>query len=111
MQTQAEPAPIRLIHFSDIHVTVEKLGWKPADFLNKRLPGWLNMRYLGRGKHFARAPQIMRRFVKDVFDQRPDGIIFCGDATGLGFEAELAYSGELLQELFHSGIPAMAVPG
>jgi 3',5'-cyclic AMP phosphodiesterase CpdA len=102
---------VRLVHFSDIHVTCRPLGWRREDWFNKRFASWLNLRVLGRAFRFRRAEKVLTAFMADLHERRPDHLVFCGDATALGFEAELAHAAWLLRlnggELF----PGLAVPG
>src|SRR5437764_5167139 len=90
-------AMIRLAHFSDIHVTAAPLGWRPRDWFNKRLPGWINYRWLGRSRRFRAADEVVEALVADLRERRPDRTVFSGDATALGFEAEFARAAELLR--------------
>ena len=52
--------PIRLAHFSDVHLTTRPLGWALRDLRSKRVSGWFNLRALGRGKHFRYAEQVVK---------------------------------------------------
>jgi 3',5'-cyclic AMP phosphodiesterase CpdA len=106
-----EPRAVRLIHLSDIHVTRRPLGWQRADWFTKRLPGWLNLRWLGRGKRFRHASTVLTRLMKEVQDRPPDRLLFTGDATALGFEAELAHAAELFGLHKNEALPGLAVPG
>jgi 3',5'-cyclic AMP phosphodiesterase CpdA len=103
-------AAVRLFHFSDIHVALERPGWQLGDWMNKRLPGWINLRGFGRGKRFDNADHVLRRFLQDVHRYRPDCLVFSGDASGLGFEKEIAQAAAILG-VADEGIPGIAVPG
>jgi 3',5'-cyclic AMP phosphodiesterase CpdA len=102
---------IRLAHLSDIHITARRLGWKRADWFNKRLPGWFNLRCLGRRHRFRLADTALAALSKELHSQRPDHVIFSGDATALGFEAELAHAVDLLGVSGSEALPGLAVPG
>src|SRR5438132_5042263 len=102
---------LRLIHFSDIHVTTRPLGWRAGDFFTKRLPGWINLRWLGRAHRFRHAEEILQAFVQEMQANPPDRLIFSGDATGLGFENELERGISLLGFHGPNGLPGLAVPG
>jgi 3',5'-cyclic AMP phosphodiesterase CpdA len=104
-------APLRLIHLSDIHVTARPLGWAPRDLLSKRVTGWINLRFLGRGKRFHRAEEVLAVLAAELRAQRPDHVIFSGDATALGFEAELERASRLLGLHDADALPGLAVPG
>jgi 3',5'-cyclic AMP phosphodiesterase CpdA len=110
MKTSADNS-VRLLHFSDIHVTCSPLGWRTEDWFNKRLAAWMNLRLLGRAYRFRRAEQVLAALLAELRLHRPDHVIFSGDATALGFEAELAYAAGLLG--LHDGAmpPGIAVPG
>jgi 3',5'-cyclic AMP phosphodiesterase CpdA len=97
---------IRLAHFSDIHVTALKLGWRPADFLNKRLTGWANQR-IGRGRSFQKAEMRVQRMMIDIRARGCDHLVFSGDATVMGFEAETRVAAGSLD----FSLPGLAVPG
>jgi 3',5'-cyclic AMP phosphodiesterase CpdA len=102
---------VRLAHFSDIHVTARPLGWRPGDYLTKRYPGWINFRWLGRRYRFRRAEDVLAAFQTDLARQRPDHVVFSGDATALGFETEFARAAALIG-VDHPDTPSgMAVPG
>lgn len=100
----------RFVHFSDIHVHANGAGMRGADWFSKRLTGWINMKAL-RGRQFRDAVEVLRRLVDDMNAQRPNFLIFSGDATSLGMEAEFALASEVLRVNDVSGPPALAVPG
>src|SRR5262245_34661184 len=84
---QASLGPmIRLAHFSDVHITAPQLGWTLRDWFNKRYAAWMNFRWLGRGRRFSRADEVLERFVEELHERLPDRAVFSGDATALGFE-------------------------
>ena len=85
----SDPA-VRLVHFSDVHLTARRLGWSPRDLATKRLSGWVNMRLLGRARRFRHAPEVVAAMMRRLRETLPDGLIFSGDATKLGFPAEFA---------------------
>jgi 3',5'-cyclic AMP phosphodiesterase CpdA len=102
---------VRLVQFSDIHITTAPLGWRRADWLNKRGPGWLNLKWLGRKHCFRDAERVLAAFADELQRRQPDHVIFSGDATALGFEAELARAVALLGVSGPESLPGMAVPG
>lgn len=99
---------IRLAHLSDIHLTADKLDWKREDWLNKRFAAWINLRWLGRGKLFREADQILGQLMKEIHERGVHHVVFSGDATALGFEAELRKAAEVLRV---GQVPGLAVPG
>ncbi|MBI4859452.1 MAG: metallophosphoesterase [Candidatus Riflebacteria bacterium] len=102
---------MRLAHFSDIHVTAQRLGWRSSDWFNKRLTGWVNLRYFGRGRRFAETDRIVQALMQEVRTRRPDHVIFSGDATALGFEEEMTRASRLVIDPIQHGPGGMAVPG
>jgi 3',5'-cyclic AMP phosphodiesterase CpdA len=102
---------IRLAHLSDIHITAPDLGWKWADWFSKRYAAWINLRWLGRGQLFVRAEEIVRALTAELPQRGIAHVIFSGDATALGFEAEMQRAVELLQVGGAGQPPGLAVPG
>jgi 3',5'-cyclic AMP phosphodiesterase CpdA len=100
-----------LAHFSDVHVSSHWLGWRLSDYFNKRLTGWANLRFLGRGKHFHGAAGVLTSLMADVEDHKPAHLIFSGDATGLGFDNELVTVARILCVGDPARPPGLAVPG
>jgi 3',5'-cyclic AMP phosphodiesterase CpdA len=99
---------VRLVHFSDVHVTARPLGWQARDWLTKRVTGWLNLYVLGRGYSFRHADVPLAELAAQLSRQPPDHVIFSGDASTLGFDNELARMAYLLHV---AEIPGLAAPG
>ncbi len=106
-----ELAPVRLAHFSDVHITTRPLGWRRRDWFSKRVTGYINLRWLGRRYRFRRAEEVLAALVADLRSRRPDHVVFSGDATNLGFEAEFARAAHLLGVQGDDRLPGLAVPG
>src|SRR4051794_8823885 len=71
------PVPVvRLAHLSDIHITAPRLGWSRPDWFTKRLPGWINYRWLGRRRRFHLADEVLMMAIAEVRQRRPDQLIF-----------------------------------
>jgi 3',5'-cyclic AMP phosphodiesterase CpdA len=102
---------VRLAHFSDIHLTAERPGWRGADLLSKRVTGWINLRLLGRGHRFAHAERAVAALMAELRQAPPDRVVFSGDATALGLEAECARAASLLGLTGPDPLPGIAVPG
>lgn len=102
---------VRLAHFSDIHITAAPLGWELRDWFNKRLPGWINFRWLGRQRRFRTAETVLGVLAQELRTRTPDRIIFSGDATAMGFEPEFARAAQLLRVGEGNMPPGLAVPG
>ena len=75
------------------------------------MTGWANVRLLGRGKRFRDAPDVVRALVRRHRSSRkPDGLVFSGDATGMGFASEVLVAAKALG-VGEGELPAVAVPG
>src|SRR3954452_15232436 len=104
-------APTRLVEISDVHVTAPAYRWFPEDWFNKRLPAWLNLCWLGRGRRFAHAEAVLAALVAELRRRPPDRVVFSGDATALGFDEETARAAALLGAPGREPLPGIAVPG
>jgi 3',5'-cyclic AMP phosphodiesterase CpdA len=104
---QNDSPAVRLVHLSDVHVSARSV-WRPADWLGKRLSSWVNLRYLGRAKRFRRTDEILHALTADLRRHPPDRVVFSGDASALGFEAEVKKAAQLLEV---GEWPGLAVPG
>jgi 3',5'-cyclic AMP phosphodiesterase CpdA len=102
---------IRLAHFSDIHVSAPRCGWRLADWFNKRLFSWMNLRLLGRGYRFRHNPRVLGALAEELGRGEFDRVIFSGDATAMGFDAELARATRMLGLERPDVLPGLAVPG
>jgi 3',5'-cyclic AMP phosphodiesterase CpdA len=102
---------IRLAHLSDIHVTTSALGWAWTDYFSKRYTGWINFRWLGRRFRFRDADRVLTALVADLRRRNPDRVVFSGDATALGYEAEFRKAAGLLGLTEPHPLPGLAVPG
>ena len=102
---------IRLAHFSVIHMTSPRLGWRRRDALNKRPVGWMNVKLLGRGKRFRHADDVAAALRREFGGRGFDQLVFSGDATTMGFPAELRAAAARLG-VGDSSLPrGLAVPG
>jgi 3',5'-cyclic AMP phosphodiesterase CpdA len=102
---------LRLLHYSDVHLTVPALGWRPRDWLSKKAIGWVNVRLLGRGFRFRHATTVADAMIADARRRGHDAVVFSGDATKLAFEPEFAFAAERLGVGDGGLPPAVAVPG
>src|SRR5436190_10093776 len=100
---------IRLAHLSDIHIASSPLDWKLRDWFSKRFSSWLNYR-LGRARQFACAEEVLTRLIEQLPGRQIDHVVFSGDATALGFAAELRRAADVLR-IHDLGIPGLAIPG
>jgi 3',5'-cyclic AMP phosphodiesterase CpdA len=102
-----ESAPVRLAHFSDVHVTTRSL-WRLRDWSSKRLSGWVNLRLLGRGYRFRNTDGVLLALADDLRQRGFDRVLFSGDATALGAPEEVTRAADLLGA---ASLPGLAVPG
>jgi 3',5'-cyclic AMP phosphodiesterase CpdA len=106
-----DAAIVRLAHFSDIHVTAPACTWRTRDWFNKRMSAWINLRVLGRGKHFRLTERILTVLRRELQERKFDRAVFSGDATAMGFEEEMRRAADLLGVGAHVESPGLAVPG
>jgi 3',5'-cyclic AMP phosphodiesterase CpdA len=102
---------VRFLHFSDVHITVRNLKWQWTDWFTKRVPGWINLKWMGRESRFNEAEEVLAALAKEIRLRRPDHVIFSGDATALGFEEEIKRAITVLDASGPGGPPGLAVPG
>jgi 3',5'-cyclic AMP phosphodiesterase CpdA len=102
---------VRLAHLSDVHITARPLGWRRRDWFSKRFTGWINFRLLGRAHRFRDADGVLRALMAELRQDPPDRVVFSGDATALGFEAEFVRASALLGVAAPDAPPGLAVPG
>lgn len=102
---------LRLAHFSDVHLTAKPLGWRRRDFASKKVPGWMNVKLLGRGARFKHAPRVVEALRDEIAARGFDHLIFSGDATKLAFENEFANAARRLGVNDVGMPPGIAVPG
>lgn len=102
---------VKLCHFSDVHLTSRPLGWTMRDVLGKRTTGWMNVTLLGRGGRFRYASRIVEVLRRDLATRLNDHLVFSGDASMLGFDAELVSAATKIGVYDESLPPGIAVPG
>ncbi len=105
------PPAVRLLHFSDVHLTTRPDDWRLHDWFNKRLAAWVNLRVLGRGHRFRHADRALAALLKQARQKPPDRLVFSGDATALGFESEMKKTAGALGLFEKDVLPGLAVPG
>jgi 3',5'-cyclic AMP phosphodiesterase CpdA len=103
--------PLKLAHFSDVHLTADPLGWRVRDVLSKKTSGWVNVKLLGRGRRFRFATAVVAALRKDLATRGYDHVAFSGDATTLAFESEMKLAAEALGVNDPALPPVIAVPG
>ena len=103
--------PVRLAHFSDIHLTAKPLGWRVRDAFSKRPTGWANLVVFGRRTKFAHANDVTAALRREFAARGFDQLVFSGDATTMGFPAEMTESAQRLGVGDPTLPPGIAVPG
>lgn len=97
---------LKIIHFSDIHLSA------PLDsasaLLDKRFIGFLNGAIFR--KH-AYKQERLEKAVPMILEEKPDVIVFTGDATTCSQPAEFEKALKILQPLINSKIPILFTPG
>ena len=87
---------MRLLHFTDIHVSAS-FGEVPIHrWVGKRGLAGLNL-LLGRGKRFASAKEKLRKLAEFAREQQIDAVLFTGDYTALGLEREFRAAREAVE--------------
>ena len=102
---------VKLLHFSDVHLTVPKLGWRRRDWFSKKVLGWVNVKLLGRGRRFKHANRVAKEMIAQAIRAQYDGWLFTGDATKLAFGPEFDRAAKALHVGEADTPPVVAVPG
>ena len=97
---------LKIIHFSDIHISAP-LGSAAALF-DKRVIGYLNGAIFRR---HAYRQERLEKAVPMILEEKPDVIVFTGDATTCSQPEEFEKALDILQPLIKSGIPILYTPG
>ena len=111
MEKPEHDKPQIFCHFSDIHISSASFPWKPRNLFSKSFAAWINLRILGRRKHFEHSASLLIALQKDILQQNPDGLVFSGDASAMGFENEIEDAAKVLKTGDSAHIPGIAVPG
>lgn len=101
---------MRVLHVSDVHVSVPlwQMPWR--QMVNKRFIGAMNLTFR-RGHHFADARQKLQLLAEFSAEQQVDMVIATGDYTALGTDPELAAAREAIQALSTRPGGYVTVPG
>ena len=102
--------PLRILHFSDIHVSalVRHMHWKK--WFSKRAVGAINL-LRGRAAYFDEVEEKMVAMARFKEANDIDIVINTGDYTALGLEHELAIARELMDPMMHPPQNYLTVPG
>lgn len=97
-----------ILHFSDTHEIARFEHYHML--MDKRIIGFMNNRLLrktGHGLHDA----VISRAVERILAEKPDLILFTGDATSCGQRGEFASALKRFTPLLESSIPLIYTPG
>ncbi|KYJ87732.1 metallophosphoesterase family protein [Sulfurovum riftiae] len=102
--------PLRILHFSDIHVNIQirHMNWKR--WFSKRAIGAVNL-LRGRAKYFDETEEKMAALIRFKEENNIDIVINTGDYTALGLECELKMAREFLAPLMSPPQNYITVPG
>ncbi|MEA3491448.1 MAG: metallophosphoesterase [Campylobacterota bacterium] len=102
--------PLRILHFSDIHIDIQirHMHWKK--WFSKRAIGAINL-FRGRSKYFDNAQIKMEALVRFKEESDIDLVINTGDYTALGLEQELEIAKGLVAPMMHPPQCYITVPG
>ena len=101
---------MRILHFSDVHLSAP---WREAplrDWMGKRLIGGLNLA-AGRGAHFADAAVKVEALAAFTQAEAIDAAIFSGDFTAFGTLPELAVARAAFVPFIELPLGLTIVPG
>jgi 3',5'-cyclic AMP phosphodiesterase CpdA len=101
---------MRILHLSDVHVTVPLRAMPWRQMLNKRLLGAANL-VLRRRHQFAHATQKLAVLGQFAAEQQVDLVICTGDYTALGTEIELLAARRAVMPLTGRRYGYVTVPG
>ena len=97
---------LKIIHFSDIHLSAP-LG-SPSAFFDKRFIGYLNGAVIRR---HAYRQERLEKAIPMILNEKPDVIVFTGDATTCSQPGEFEKALNILKPLIDSKIPILFTPG
>ena len=102
--------PLRILHFSDIHIDIQirHMQWKK--WFSKRAIGAINL-LRGRSKYFDDAEMKVEALVRFKEKNNIDIVINTGDYTALGLERELEIAKELVEPMMYPPQNYITVPG
>lgn len=99
---------MRIAHLSDLHL-LNLEGASPLRFLNKRMTGYLNLRFHRKAVH---KPSSVRAAARAIRELGVDHVVVTGDVTNLALEGEFELVRDVLSsELGFSPDKLSLVPG
>ena len=100
--------PVRVLHFSDIHIGLGLRRIPLRDWPGKRLAGGLNLAR-GRGRRFEDARDKLVRLAEIA--RSADIVVFSGDFTAMGTDAEFEAARAAIEPILGSTGAFVCVPG
>jgi len=102
--------PLRVLHFSDIHVNIQirHMHWKK--WFSKRAIGAINL-LRGRAKYFDETEEKLAALLRFKEENNIDIVINTGDYTALGLKSELELAKQLLEPMMLPPQNYITVPG
>ncbi|HEB95563.1 MAG TPA: metallophosphoesterase [Sedimenticola thiotaurini] len=116
MQPDVEPPPaalrrpLRILHFSDIHLKLNLFHMPLHKWFGKRSIGAVNL-MSGRGRRFDEAEEKVAALAGFARRQEVDLVICTGDYTALGLEHELERARRVVAPLMRAPSGFVTVPG
>lgn len=102
--------PLRILHFSDIHIASDIRHMRWHKWISKRAIGALNL-LAGRAKYFSNTEKKLGALVRFKEENGIDFVINSGDYTALGLGEELATAKKLVTPLMIPPQNYITVPG
>ena len=103
-------SPLRILHFSDIHVGLQIRRMHLKRWFSKRAIGAINL-MRGRARYFDEAEEKMAALVRFKEENNIDLVIHTGDYTALGLESELIMAKSFVEPLMSPPQCYLTVPG
>ncbi|SFV67068.1 putative phosphohydrolases, Icc family [hydrothermal vent metagenome] len=102
--------PLRILHFSDIHVNIQirHMHWKK--WFSKRAIGAINL-LRGRAKYFDETEEKLAALLRFKEENNIDIVINTGDYTALGLKSELVLARQMLEPMMTPPQNYITVPG
>ena len=101
---------MRVLHFSDIHVSTTLAGVPLREFVGKRFIGLGNLA-VRRGKKFEKAAYKVSRLAEFMHKVNADVALCTGDYTALGTEPELENARRVIEPFLSAPSGFVTVPG
>jgi len=101
---------MRVLHFSDVHLALGLRRIPLVDWTAKRMAGVANL-LRGRGRHFEDVPGRLEELASLATAEGVDVVVFTGDMTALGTEAEFAAARDAFTPFIEGPFHFIGLPG